>query len=59
MRWVEAAQFEHFKQAALNLGFVEVMSGPLVRSSYKAGELWRAALGPLAMTKSEVVLTGG
>jgi lipoic acid synthetase len=59
MRWVEAAQFEYFKQAALNLGFVGVMSGPLVRSSYKAGELWRTALGPLAVTKSEVVLTGG
>jgi lipoic acid synthetase len=59
MRWVEAAQFEHFKQAALNLGFVGVMSGPLVRSSYKAGELWRAALGPSAVTNGEVVLTGG
>jgi lipoic acid synthetase len=44
MRWVEAEQFEYFKQAALNLGFVGVMSGPLVRSSYKAGELWRVAV---------------
>jgi lipoic acid synthetase len=59
MRWVEAEQFEHFKAAALALGFAGVMSGPLVRSSYKAGELWRAALGPSAMSKSEVVLTGG
>jgi lipoic acid synthetase len=59
VRWVEAEQFELFKQAALNLGFVGVMSGPLVRSSYKAGELWRAALGPSAATKGEVVLTGG
>jgi lipoic acid synthetase len=59
MRWVEAAQFEHFKAAALDLGFIGVMSGPLVRSSYKAGELWRAALGPSAVAKNRVVLTGG
>jgi lipoic acid synthetase len=59
VRWVEAEQFELFKQAALNLGFVGIMSGPLVRSSYKAGELWRAALAPTAATNSEVALTSG
>jgi len=59
MRWIEVAQFEYLKQVALNLGFVGVMSGPLVRSSYKAGELWRTALGPSAATQGEVVLTGG
>jgi lipoic acid synthetase len=59
VRWVETAQFEHLKQAALNLGFIGVMSGPLVRSSYKAGELWRTALGPSAAANGEVVLTGG
>jgi lipoic acid synthetase len=59
VRWVETAQFEHLKQAALNLGFIGVMSGPLVRSSYKAGELWRTVLGPSAAANGEVVLTGG
>ena len=34
--------------AALALGFAGVMSGPLVRSSYRAGRLYRAALDRFA-----------
>lgn len=38
-RYVEPAKFAEWKQSALNLGFDSVASGPLVRSSYRAGEL--------------------
>ena len=37
-RYVEPAEFERWKQVAEDLGFLYVASGPLVRSSYKAGE---------------------
>jgi lipoyl synthase len=35
-RFVTPAEFEHYRQHALALGFVECVSGPLVRSSYRA-----------------------
>ena len=38
-RWVEPSEFEEFSSLARELGFAGVMSGPLVRSSYKAGQL--------------------
>ncbi len=38
--YVEPSKFEYFKQKALELGFLYVASGPFVRSSYKAGELF-------------------
>jgi lipoyl synthase len=38
-RYVEPATFEHFKEEGLRMGFREVVSGPLVRSSYHAGEV--------------------
>jgi len=38
--FVELTKFEFFKQKALELGFLFVASGPFVRSSYKAGELF-------------------
>lgn len=34
-RYVEPAEFDHWKQIAENMGFLYVASGPLVRSSYK------------------------
>ncbi|KDQ19921.1 hypothetical protein BOTBODRAFT_125423 [Botryobasidium botryosum FD-172 SS1] len=37
-RYVEPAEFERWKKVAEDLGFLYVASGPLVRSSYKAGE---------------------
>jgi len=37
-RYVEPAEFDRWKQVAEDLGFLYVASGPLVRSSYKAGE---------------------
>jgi lipoyl synthase len=43
-RWVEPAEFAELEEEALELGFAGVMSGPLVRSSYRAGRLYDAAL---------------
>ncbi|KAG1716540.1 hypothetical protein ID866_592 [Astraeus odoratus] len=37
-RYVEPAEFDRWKQVAEDQGFLYVASGPLVRSSYKAGE---------------------
>jgi lipoyl synthase len=43
-RWVPPSEFAELGDEALALGFAGVMSGPLVRSSYRAGRLYRAAL---------------
>ncbi|HEY0871236.1 MAG TPA: lipoyl synthase [Acidothermaceae bacterium] len=43
-RWVEPSEFADLEVQARELGFVGVMSGPLVRSSYRAGRLYRDAL---------------
>jgi lipoic acid synthetase len=37
-RYVEPVEFDRWKQIAEDMGFLYVASGPLVRSSYKAGE---------------------
>ncbi|KAF8559200.1 lipoic acid synthase [Imleria badia] len=37
-RYVEPAEFDRWKRVAEDIGFLYVASGPLVRSSYKAGE---------------------
>lgn len=38
--YIPPEKFDWWKQVALDLGFIYVASGPLVRSSYKAGELF-------------------
>jgi len=38
-RWVTPEQFEDYRQLGLSLGFMEVASGPLVRSSYRADRI--------------------
>ncbi len=43
-RWVTPAEFEAFAAEAERIGFAGVMSGPLVRSSYRAGRLYRQAV---------------
>ena len=43
-RWVEPEEFVELQAEALDLGFAGVMSGPLVRSSYRAGRLYQQAL---------------
>ena len=44
VRWVPPEEFARWRADALALGFAGVMSGPLVRSSYRAGRLYRQAL---------------
>jgi len=43
-RWVKPEEFGELEQEALAIGFAGVMSGPLVRSSYRAGRLYAQAL---------------
>jgi lipoic acid synthetase len=43
-RWVKPDEFVELQQEALQIGFAGVMSGPLVRSSYRAGRLYRQAM---------------
>ena len=38
-RWVDPSEFEYLDTVAQEIGFAGVMSGPLVRSSYRAGRL--------------------
>ena len=42
-RMVHPDEFEEFRREGLQLGFKYVASGPLVRSSYKAGEIFLEA----------------
>jgi len=41
-RYCSPQEFEELRQLALELGFKEVASGPLVRSSYFADKLYEA-----------------
>jgi len=43
-RWVRPEEFAELRQEAEDLGFAGVMSGPLVRSSYRAGRLYEQAI---------------
>jgi lipoic acid synthetase len=43
-RWVKPEEFVELRDEALGIGFAGVMSGPLVRSSYRAGRLYRQAM---------------
>ncbi|NUT33677.1 MAG: lipoyl synthase [Hamadaea sp.] len=43
-RWVKPEEFIELKAEAEEIGFAGVMSGPLVRSSYRAGRLFQQAL---------------
>jgi lipoyl synthase len=43
-RWVHPEEFVDLREQALSMGFAGVMSGPLVRSSYRAGRLYREAI---------------
>ncbi|MEI7648050.1 MAG: lipoyl synthase, partial [Actinomycetes bacterium] len=42
-RWVDPSEFEYLDTVAQEIGFAGVMSGPLVRSSYRAGRLYAQA----------------
>jgi lipoic acid synthetase len=43
-RWVKPQEFVELSQEAEEIGFLGVLSGPLVRSSYRAGRLWAASM---------------
>jgi lipoic acid synthetase len=50
-RFVPPEEFEHWRQVAIEIGFSEVASGPFVRSSYHAKELYQA-VGPLILKRN-------
>ena len=43
-RWVKPEEFVELREEAERIGFAGVMSGPLVRSSYRAGRLYQQAI---------------
>ena len=48
-RWVKPEEFVELGQEAEQVGFLGVMSGPLVRSSYRAGRLYKQAMDKKAV----------
>ncbi len=50
VRWVKPQEFVELAQEAEEIGFSGVMSGPLVRSSYRAGRLYKQAQEKRALT---------
>jgi lipoic acid synthetase len=53
-RYVSPAEFENWKASALEMGFCEVASGPFVRSSYHAKELYQAVGHSILKQNAEV-----
>jgi len=49
IRWVKPNEFVELAKEAEELGFLGVMSGPLVRSSYRAGRLYNKAMAARAV----------
>jgi lipoic acid synthetase len=43
-RWVRPEEFVELKHEAEEIGFLGVLAGPLVRSSYRAGRLWAQSM---------------
>jgi lipoic acid synthetase len=43
-RWVRPEEFLEIKEEAEEIGFLGVLAGPLVRSSYRAGRLWAQSM---------------
>jgi lipoic acid synthetase len=43
-RWVKPEEFVELKNEAEAIGYLGVLSGPLVRSSYRAGRLWAGSM---------------
>jgi lipoic acid synthetase len=57
-RWVRPEEFVALADVATAMGFAGVMSGPLVRSSYRAGRLYEQAIAARAAGTSATILTG-
>lgn len=49
LRWVKPNEFVELSKEAEEIGFLGVMSGPLVRSSYRAGRLYNQAMAARAV----------
>jgi lipoic acid synthetase len=49
IRWVKPNEFVDLSKEAQEIGFLGVMSGPLVRSSYRAGRLYNQAMAARAV----------
>ena len=49
VRWVKPNEFVELSKEAEEIGFLGVMSGPLVRSSYRAGRLYNQAMAARAV----------
>ncbi len=52
-RWVKPEEFVELKKIAEEMGFLGVLSGPLVRSSYRAGRLWASSMQKKGRTVPE------
>jgi lipoic acid synthetase len=50
-RWVKPDEFVELRAEAIEIGFAGVMSGPLVRSSYRAGRLYQQAIEARLLTR--------
>ena len=49
IRWVKPNEFVELSKEAEEIGFLGVMSGPLVRSSYRAGRMYNQAMAARAV----------
>ena len=56
-RWVKPEEFVELAEEAEEIGFAGVLSGPLVRSSYRAGRLYTQALERRAAGRATVPVT--
>ena len=52
-RWVTPDEFSELEAEANEIGFAGLMSGPLVRSSYRAGRLYRGAVSQRMKVNSD------
>lgn len=53
VEYVTPAKFKHWEDVGMEMGFLYVASGPLVRSSYKAGEFFIASILKNRKTSAE------
>jgi lipoic acid synthetase len=58
-RWVKPQEFVELSEEAKQIGFAGVMSGPLVRSSYRAGTLYRQGAEARAARGGTPINTAG
>jgi lipoic acid synthetase len=50
-RFIPPEEFKKWRQTALRMGFSEIASGPMVRSSYQAKELYLKTCGESMATQ--------